>query len=556
MSPVADNPLFRPDRAVYVAAMVLNVADLFEHTADAVPERIALICEDRQLTYRELDEQANRLAKHLAANGIRPGDHVGIYARNRIETVVTMLATYKVRAVSVAVNYRYVVEEVRYLFDNADLNVLVHEREYSEKVAAARATTPRLRHTVVIEDGTDIPYSGTDYEQAIAEQPTGRDFAPRRPDDVYIVYTGGTTGFPKGVMWRHDDVWRVFGGGIDFATGEYAADEWQQSERAAVGTGVVRLTISPLIHGAAQWSVLGALFNGNTVVLTPAFEPDRIWNLVQQHRIAAMAITGDAMGRPLLDAYRGGDYDASSLRILNSHAALFSQSVKQEFLSTLPGLAITDAIGSSESGLTGVGRVTADSDHSQGPRVNFIDQAILIDEDGERLSPAPGVIGRVARTGHLPLGYYNDPVKSASIFLELDGTRYVVAGDYARYESDGTVTLLGRGSECINTGGEKVFPEEVEGALKSHPHVFDALVIGLPDERYGQRVGAVVQPRTSDAIDITALDAHIRQTIAGYKAPRGYWLVADVQRHATGKANYAWAKRFAGEHGDAVLTPY
>ncbi|WP_227998327.1 acyl-CoA synthetase [Nocardia australiensis] len=535
--------------------MALNVADLFEHAVDAVPKRTALICGDRQLTYRELDEQANRLAKHLAANGIGPGDHVGVYARNRIETVVTMLATYKLRAVSVAVNYRYVVEELRYLFDNADLVALVHEREYSHKVAAARKAAPGLRHTVVIEDGSEIAYSGVDYDRALAEQTAGRDFTPRSPDDIYIVYTGGTTGFPKGVMWRHEDVWRVFGGGIDFATGKYTADEWEQSGRAVVGTGVVRLTISPLIHGAAQWAVLGALFVGNTVVLVPAFDPGLIWNLVQQYRIAAMAITGDAMGRPLLDAYRDGDYDVSSLRILNSHAALFSQSVKQDFLATFPDLLITDAIGSSESGFTGFGRVTSDSDHSQGPRVNFSAQAILIDEDGGRLSPAPGVVGRVARTGHIPLGYYNDPVKSAGIFHEIDGIRYVLAGDYARYEPDGTVTLLGRGSECINTGGEKVFPEEVEGALKSHPDVYDALVIGLPDERYGQRVGAIVQARAGAEVDITALDAHARDRIAGYKAPRGYWLVADMQRQATGKANYAWAKRFASEHEDAVLTP-
>ncbi|MFJ4657685.1 acyl-CoA synthetase [Nocardia sp. NPDC088792] len=535
--------------------MALNVADLFEHAVDAVPERTALICGDREVTYRELEERANRLAHHLAANGIEPGDHVGIYARNVIETVETMLAVYKLRAVSVAVNYRYVVDELRYLFDNADLVALVHERQYSNKVAAAVDAVPKLRHTVAIEDGSDIAYSGVEYEQALIDQPPVRDFAPRSPDDVYIVYTGGTTGFPKGVMWRHEDVWRVFGGGIDFVTGEYAAGEWQQSQQAAAGTGVVRLTISPLIHGAAQWAVLGALFVGNTVVLVPTFDSEQIWNLVQQHRIVAMAITGDAMGRPLLDAYRRGDHDASSLRTMNSHAALFSQSVKQEFLSIFPELLITDAIGSSESGFTGLGRVTTDSDHSQGPRVNFSTQAILIDDNGKPLSPAPGVVGRVARTGHLPLGYYNDPVKSASIFHEIDGTRYVLAGDYARYEEDGTVTLLGRGSECINTGGEKVFPEEVETALKAHPDVFDALVIGLPDDRYGQRVGAIIQPRTDAAVDIAVLDAHLRNRLAGYKTPRSYWIVAEIQRQTTGKANYPWAKRFAAEHPDAVLIP-
>jgi acyl-CoA synthetase (AMP-forming)/AMP-acid ligase II len=236
-----------------------------------------------------------------------------------------------------------------------------------------------------------------------------------------------------------------------------------------------------------------------------------------------------------------------------SHAALFSQSVKQAYLQTFPNSVLTDAIGSSESGFTGISMITKDADHSQGPRVNFTKQAVLIDDDGNLIEPSPGAVGRIARGGHVPLGYYKDPKKTETIFVELDGKRYVVPGDYGRYEEDGTVTLLGRGSQCVNTGGEKVFPEEVEGALKSHPDVFDALVVGVPDERYGERVGAVVQAHEGVELDTAALDEHVRTKIAGYKAPRSYWIAQEVRRQPSGKPDYPWAKTFAEEHADSAL---
>ncbi|MGH3434462.1 MAG: AMP-binding enzyme, partial [Thermocrispum sp.] len=237
-------------------------------------------------------------------------------------------------------------------------------------------------------------------------------------------------------------------------------------------------------------------------------------------------------------------YDASSLAAVTSHAALFSQTVKQEFLRAFPNVVLTDAVGSSESGFTGIGMVGKDSDHSQGPRVNFAKQAVLIDDDDALVEPKPGAVGRMARSGHVPLGYYKDPEKSRAIFAEIDGERYVIPGDYARYESDGTVTLLGRGSQCINTGGEKVFPEEVEGALKSHPAVFDALVVGVPDERMGQRVGAVVQPVSGRSVDPAELDDHVRTKVAGYKVPRSVWIVDEVSRLPSGKPDYRWAKQY------------
>lgn len=536
--------------------MALNIADLLEHAVDVVPDRTAIICGDRQITFRELDDRANRLAHHLAAHGVGKSDHVGVYSRNSIETVEAMYAAYKLRAIAVSVNYRYVPAELRYIFDNADVVALIHERSYADNVAEVRPDSPNLKHVVVVEDGSDgdyARYGGVEYEGALAAQSPERDFGERSADDIYILYTGGTTGYPKGVMWRHEDIWRTLGGGIDFITGEYVPDEWTMANDAKNSPGLVRLPISPLIHGAAQWAAFGALFTGSPVVFVPQFDAHEIWRNIERHKVQVLTVVGDAMARPLLEAYQQGNYDASSLVAVSSHAALFSQSVKQAYLETFPNIVLTDAIGSSESGFTGIGMVTKDADHSQGPRVNFSKQAVLIDDDGKLVEPKPGAVGRMARGGHVPLGYYKDEAKSKTIFAEIDGKRYVIPGDYARYEEDGTVTLLGRGSQCVNTGGEKVFPEEVEGALKSHPDVFDALVVGVPDERLGQRVGAVVQLREGAELDTAELDAAARTKIAGYKVPRSYWVVPEVRRQPSGKPDYPWAKAYAEEHADAAV---
>lgn len=526
-----------------------------EHVADTVGDRAAVVYGERSVTFAELDERANRLAHHLASNGVGAGSHIGVYSRNSIEAVETMVAAYKLRAVAINVNYRYVHGELRYLFDNADLVALVHEQRYADTVAAVLPETPKLRHVVVVDDGSEADYGrygGVSYSAALEGGSPERDFGERSPDDLYILYTGGTTGYPKGVLWRQEDVWRVLGGGINFLTGEYLPDEWAQAREGVETGGLVRLPVAPLIHGAAQWATFGALFAGSTVVLVPQFDPDEVWRAVERNGVQVLAIVGDAMARPLIDAYREGDYDASTVVAISSHAALFSQSVKQEFLEQLPNAVITDAIGSSESGFTGIGMVSKDSDQTAGPRVNFGTDAILIDEENRRLAPEAGTVGRIARGGHVPLGYYNDPEKSAGIFVEVDGARYVVPGDYARFEADGTVTLLGRGSTCVNTGGEKVYPEEVEGVLKSHPDVFDALVIGVPDERLGQRVGAVVATRDGSVPDVATLESGMRGEIAGYKVPRSLWIVSEVGRSPAGKPDYSWAARWAEEHEPTV----
>jgi 3-oxocholest-4-en-26-oate---CoA ligase len=532
--------------------MALNIADLFEHAVDAVPERLAIACGDSQVTYRELEERSNQLAHWLAGSGVGPGDHVGVYGRNSIELVQALLACYKLRAIPVNVNYRYVEAELRYLFSEAELKGLVFDRQFADKVAALLPDYPDMRAVLAIEDGSgaELPPGAADFAAAIAGEPSERDFGERSPDDIYMLYTGGTTGYPKGVLWRHEDVWRTLGGGIDFASGERLADEWEQIRRGTAGpAGMVRLATAPLIHGSAQWSTLPALFAGDTVVLMAQFDPHQIWRAVQRYKVNTIVMVGDAMARPLIEAYEQEEYDASSVIAVSSNGSIFSATVKDQYLRLLPNVIITDAIGSSETGFTGLGFVSAGTKKAEGPTVTAGPSTIVIDEHNRPVGP--GEIGRIARGGHIPLGYFKDPVKTAALFAEVDGARYAVPGDFARVEEDGTITLLGRGNTCVNTGGEKVFPEEVEGALKSFASIFDAMVIGVPDELLGQRVAALVQPRDGHDVDLAALDAHLRTQVAGYKVPRSVWIVEEIGRTPAGKADYRWARRYAEEHEPA-----
>jgi acyl-CoA synthetase (AMP-forming)/AMP-acid ligase II len=534
-----------------------NIADLFEHAVDYFPDRLAVACGADEVTYAQLEEQANRLAHHLADHGVAAGSHVGMCTRNRLQAVVTMLAVYKLRAALINVNYRYTANEVRYVLDNADVVALVHERMYSDRVAQALPGAPSVKHVVVIEDESELPFAGTSYTDALASGRPERDFEERSGDDLYLLYTGGTTGMPKGVMWRHEDVWRTLGGGINFMTGEPLENEYVQAEMGKVTGGMVRLCLAPLIHGNAQWAGLMALFGGDTVVLLTHFDPVEVWKAVEQRKVNVIVLIGDAMARPMIEAFHAGSYDVSSVYAVSSSAALFSQSVKNEYLAALPNAVITDAIGSSETGFMGIGMITKDTEQGiGGPRVSAGKDTIVIDEYDKPIPPGSEQIGRLARGGHIPLGYYKDPEKTARLFVEVHGNRYTVPGDFARHEADGTITLLGRGNTCVNTGGEKVFPEEVEAALMSHPDVFDVLVVGVPDERLGQRVAAIIEPRPGTTPSAEDLVTHVRAELAGYKVPRSIWLVDKVQRLATAKADYKWAADYATDHpGDDLCAP-
>ncbi len=528
----------------------MNIADLAEHAIDAVPDRVALICGDQQLTYAQLEAQANCLAHYLMHQGVKKDDKVGLYCRNRIEIVIAMLGVVKAGAIAVNVNFRYVEGELRYLFDNSDMVALVHERQYSDRVEAVLPDTPKLTTILVVEDGSDLDYQrygGVEFDTALSLGSPQRDFGERSADDIYLLYTGGTTGFPKGVMWRHEDIYRVLFGGTDFATGEPVADEYGLARQAAENPPMIRYPMPPMIHGATQSATWMSLFSGQTVVLSPEFNADDVWRAVHDHKINLLFFTGDAMARPLLDALlaardAGTEYDVSSLFLLASSAALFSPSIKEKLLELLPNRVITDSIGSSETGFGGTSIVAKDDPHAGGPRVTIDKTTAVLDDEGNPVAPGSGVQGVIAKSGNIPVGYYKDEKKTAETFRTYNGVRYAIPVDYAEVEADGTVTMLGRGSVSINSGGEKIYPEEVEGALKGHPDVFDAVLVGVPDPRYGQHVAAVVQPRHGARPALAELRTFARSEIAGYKVPRSLWFVDKVQRSPAGKPDYRWAK--------------
>jgi 3-oxocholest-4-en-26-oate---CoA ligase len=533
-----------------LVAVALNIADLAEHAIDAVPDRVALISGDEELTYAQLEEKANRLAHYLIDRGVQKDDKVGLYCRNRIEIVIAMLGIIKAGAILVNVNFRYVEGELRYLFDNSDMVALVHERRYSDRVTNVLPETPNVKTVLVVEDGSDDDYSsygGAEFYSAIAESSPARDFGPRSADDIYLLYTGGTTGFPKGVMWRHEDIYRVLFGGTDFTTGEFVKDEYDLAKSAAANPPMIRYPIPPMIHGATQSATWMALFAGQTTLLAPEFDADAVWRAIHEHKVNMLFFTGDAMARPLLDALlahqdAGNEYDLSSLFVLTSTAALFSTSIKEKFLELLPNRVITDSIGSSETGFGGISVVTKGQSHTGGPRVQIDKTTVVLDEEGNEVEPGSGVRGFIAKRGNIPVGYFKDEKKTAETFRTFHGVRYAIPGDFATVEEDGSVTMLGRGSVSINSGGEKIYPEEVEAALKGHPDVFDALVVGVPDPRFGQHVAAVVHAREGTRPTLADLDAFVRSEIAGYKVPRSLWLVDEIKRSPAGKPDYRWAK--------------
>ncbi len=538
--------------------MAYNIADLFEHTVDAVPDRPALIAGGTTLTFAELDARANRFGHYLASQGIGPGDHVGIYAVNSEPWVTAMLGCLKIRAVPVNVNYRYVEAELAYLIGNAELVACVFDREYAPRLTSVLGSSPTLRALVHVEDGSGCDTSAlgsVDFDEACAQGSPERDFPERSGDDTYIIYTGGTTGMPKGVMWRHEDIYFALGQGIDALTNERVSSEFTKAEQAAASpTGLVFGVIPPLMHGAAQIATLSQWFIGSTIVLVGKFDAEEVWDLISTHHVNSIIITGDAVARPMIEALEAhpDHWDTSSFISLSSSAALFSQSVKDRFLDRFPNLIITDSIGSTEGGFNGVTYAAkgAKADGG-GPTVNAGRDVAVLDDDLTIIPPGDTRVGRLGRTGNIPLGYFNDPAKTAEVFVTAaDGKRYSMGGDFARWTEDGRLVMLGRGSVSINSGGEKIFPEEVEAALKSHPAVYDCLVVGVPDERWGQRVAAVVQTRDGHDVTLDDLVEHARSHIAGYKVPRELHVVDEIVRSPSGKPDYPWAKHLA-EHGDA-----
>jgi len=535
--------------------MIWNLADLFESVVDAIGDsREALVVPnahdgERRFTYAQLEERTNRLANALAERGVGAGDHVGIYALNGNEWVEAQWAAWKLRAVPVNVNYRYVEGELRYLFDNADLVALVHGAEYSPRVAAVLDDCPELTTCLAFADGSgaDISVSGSlDYEAVLAASSPERRPIERSNDDLYILYTGGTTGMPKGVMWRHEDFFgATIGPMLTLLATPFERPE-EVAERAATGVAQVGFPLAPLMHGAAQWSSIQNVLGGHRMVLNASrhMDPMEVWTIAANEGAMVMNLVGDAQARPLIEALgdHDGEIDLSSLFIVSSGGAILSPAVKARFAEVLPNTLIIDALGASETGFQGS---SSGADAQGRPQFRFGDHTIVIDDDGNPTTPGDGVVGRLARRGHIPLGYYKDEVKTAETFPTIGDQRWVVPGDMAIAEADGTITLLGRGSVSINTGGEKVFPEEVELVLKGHPDVFDVVVVGVPSERWGEEVTAVVACRGDAKPTAEELHDFCKTQLAAYKAPRGVVHVDALVRSPSGKADYRWAKAVA-----------
>ncbi|MFJ1606221.1 acyl-CoA synthetase [Streptomyces sp. NPDC088253] len=536
--------------------MEYNLADLFESVVDVVPDREALVYVDhpgtgteRRLTYAQLDSAANRIAHHLIDSGIRPGEHLGLHLYNGVEYVQTVLGCLKARIVPVNVNYRYVEEELVYLYRDADLVALVFDTEFTDRVAAALPRAPALRHVLRVgsaaTDGASL--AALDFAEAEAAGSPERGFPPRSADDQFIIYTGGTTGMPKGVMWRQEDLFfSGLGGGAP--TGEPVKKPQELAERvAAGGEGITFFPTPPLMHGTSTLTAFIGFNFGQRVVIHRKFVPEEVLRTVQKEKVTSMSLVGDAMLRPLIDALRGPmkGTDCSLMFSVSSSGAIMSETVREQFQSLVPNVTLLNNYGSSESGFNGT--ATADSGAGQGFRLRVNSRTQVVDP--ATYEPvAVGEPGRVAQRGHVPLGYYNDPKKTAETFFQKDGERWVLLGDMATVDEEGIVTVLGRGSQCINTGGEKVYPEEVEQALKSHPDVYDALVAGVPDEKWGNHVAAVVQLREgAGRPSLEDIQTHCRGHLAGYKVPRQLVITDTIQRSPSGKADYRWARSVATE---------
>lgn len=534
-----------------------NLADLYEALADTIPSRPALACGSQSLTFAELDAQANRLAWHWDAQGVRPGDHIGLMLFNDPTYVVAMLAAFKLRAVTINVNYRYVAHEVAQLVAGADLVALVVQDVLLDVALEALPACPLVRELVVAgPDGAlavrDAEPRASDVKvrswHACQHPRDTRGFGPRSSDDLLIVYTGGTTGMPRGVMWRHEDLF--FAGLQGGVPGGQPVTSPAEVPRNAVKGEMNILTAAPMIHGSAQFSVWIAWLTGGTAGLSPgrSFDPRATLAMIAEHTMHVVNLVGDAMAIPLADALEAEPdaWDLAHLCVITSAGAILSRSVRDRLRRVLPGVEILNNFGSTESGHQG--QAFYDDENPEAPPLWVMDENTAVLGD-DRAPVEPGQVGWLARSGRLPLGYYKDPVKSAATFVEHDGRRWVIPGDRVRLEEDGTITLLGRGAVCINTGGEKVYPEEVEEALKAHPAVFDALVVGVPDPRWGQRVEAVLALRPGTEVGDAELDAHTRRYVAGYKTPRAWHRVTEVARHPSGKPDYGWAREVAVQNG-------
>ncbi len=524
-----------------------NLADLFEIVAGAVPERTAFRCGDARLSFRELDARATRLASALRARGIGRGDNVGIQLYNSVEYLETFFACCKIGAAPVNVNYRYVADELAHLFGMLELKALVYGEAFEAEVAKTVPRLPALRLRLRVGGAAGRPDEVEDYAEALASGAAALDDPGRSDDDIYMLCTGGTTGMPKGVMWPHKAIFMAAmgGGGMYFRRPPIQRPE-ELLEFVPLGPELTYFATAPLMHAAAMWATLIGLLSGYTVVVNdqPSFDAEHVWDIVVRDGVNIVSIVGDAMAQPLVRALEQQPqrWDLSRLMIFGNGGAIFSRRLQERLKAQLPRIAITNALGSSESGaLGGVDR----ADHADGFMVFEPRADLAVIDDAHRIVTAPGAEGTLSRTGFTPIGYWGDPQKTAQTFIRIDGRLWVLTGDRARIDGQGHYVVVGRGSQCINTGGEKVYPEEVEEAARLYGAVDDVLVVGVPDERWGQKVVAIVRPAPGQAFDREEFERVCRAGLAGYKVPREVVVVGEIKRSPAGKADYAWARQVA-----------
>jgi len=533
-------------------------ADLWERVADAIPTAPALVQGDRVMTWADMDRRADGIATaHLAA-GAREQDKVAQYLYNSNEYIESVFACFKAGLAPVNTNYRYGPDELAYLWDNADVVSVVFHGVFAERIEAVRARVPRVRQYLWVDDGSGpCPPWATSYEAA-ANADSVRSIASwgRSTEHLLLLYTGGTTGMPKGVMWRQDDLL----GALDTANRKRLPPglDLHAASGRLTGPGPRNLPAAPLMHGTGLFNAMSNLMVGGSVhTLTGRhFDAAELLETVQSHKINSMSIVGDAFAKPLLRALDAEPdrWDISSLRVIVSSGVMWSAESKAGLLAHNQRLIMVDALGSSEA----IGMATnTTSATSAGRTATFQlgENTRVITEDGRDVVPGSGERGRVASRGRTPIGYYKDPEKSAATFVVVDGERYAIPGDWAEVDADGTVRLLGRGSQCINTGGEKVYPEEVEEMLKLHPTVADAAVVGLPDERFGEAITALVEARTGQVVDEAQLIAHMKQHLAAYKAPKRVFAIESVGRAANGKLDYHALKGLAASLAGPPVSP-
>ncbi|OBI49474.1 acyl-CoA synthetase [Mycobacterium sp. E796] len=530
--------------------------------AAAIPDRDLVIRGERRFSYAQLLDRANRLAAYLRSRGLgchtersvlagheAGQDLLGLYAYNGNEFVEALLGAFQARVAPFNVNYRYVKSELQYLLKDAGATALIYHAAFAPRVAEILPDLPQLRVLIQIADdsGNELIYGAVDYETIVASSSPEPPPLQHSPDDLYVLYTGGTTGMPKGVLWRQHDIFMTSFGGRNLVTGEPFGSVDEIVTAAAAGAGTKLMILPPLIHGAAQWSVMTAITTGQTVVFPSVvdhFDADDVVRTVERERVMTVTVVGDAMARPLVAAIEKGIADVSSLAVVANGGALLTPYVKQRLIEALPNALVIDGVGSSETGaqmhhLSMSGAVSTGT-FNAGP------DTFVASEDLTAILPlGHDGIGWLAQRGYVPLGYKGDAAKTAKTFPVIDGVRYAVPGDRARHRADGAIELLGRDSVTINSGGEKIFVEEVETALASHPAVADVVVAGRPSERWGQEVVAVVALAEGVSADSDELIKHAGESLARYKLPKAIVFRPVIERSPSGKADYRWAREQA-----------